>query len=1289
MNKKLHHIKSFLVIGMIFFSSCSPFYPQASREVASSPKLPIELTKGLYPEDLRSKNVFELSSNAKVVFNLPPYTNPGNIGILPEMLNVIDSAKNSIRMSVFQFNHIDVFNALKKAASRGVKIYITTDLCYSGKAGYKEYFDDLKSHLNTVGQNADAQVIDDKTASCETMFNHNKYMIVDVENPSITKAWFGSFNPTNHGSVENVELAIVARDESLAKVLKLDFDQQLAGKFKVYKKGVYSVIENGKSSIQALSDEEIKALLKKNIQVTYPKIKIGDVEFEMLLSPKVKSLSRIIEEVYNAKKEILFSSFAIADQMLISSIINKSKTTGTNYNLFSVLTLPHPSDDSNLLLVKNGNPKTFDVVDNKSKLSPIVEEIKNNMATPSNFLTPKGELKSTFKYIYPKGENGGVINKVTVEGIFNSKVIDEKNTYQRLLDAKIPVFKSSLYGELHNKLFLIDENVTIFGSHNFSQSAENSNDELTVIIKSNRLTKLLKDELYLKTKAFSVAAMNPMPSYSANASLVITEVMADSLFKMNWNKKTADIGDYVEIYNYGNNPINLLGFRIDDHFFPKENGETMDLSTNSGFVGTLVRFIPNKELNKLGTVDYTQENNILPPKKVALIVGKYFNESYYLKAFEENFQKLYGKKPTKDQYPILFTSGEYYSAVLGDSGTGLSTRDRLTLYGIDSMTVIDRFMFPQVTKAGTSLERRINEDELNKAYNQLSYDLVSKDYFFKNGTKLVDYVFMPDRELGSESEWKVSESGGTPGIIPSIKREIAAENSLYTIEAEVVDVFNNKFVKGLVVIENGKFKDIVSVNDKKYPAPIIRDVLIFPGLVDGHNHIKYNTMPIWKTTKTYENRNQWPEESVYKNGIKELYKEVYMNWPECTSTNESEQNACLAKNRCLILKYAELKALMGGTTSIQGSSSFDESSSDITFKGLTGYTIGSGNKISKSKARIVEDMLDQCSNDYARNIERETWRGKDVVRTTAQSITSDAFARKNISDNEKFKTTPSFKLLEEFKNRITDKFFLHLGEGKDQSSKAEWDELTYLKLNVPQVTIIHGTALDAYQLKKMGEVGESLLWSPTSNLLLYKQTTNVLEALKNKVNVALGSDWSLSGTKSLLYELKVANQANKKYFNGAISKNELLKMVTINGAIASGVSDLIGSIEKNKYADFFIVSKKFQKENPFDTLLSLKEEQIESVVVGGVPLVGNASFLSKVADSNFTETNDSSCFKDKVINMDKVFYDQMIAILKSKTENGFKNLSLKFQNGLGVDFSRIDPLCSDNDSRYLDIINGL
>jgi hypothetical protein len=303
--------------------------------------------------------------------------------------------------------------------------------------------------------------------------------------------------------------------------------------------------------------------------------------------------------------------------------------------------------------------------------------------------------------------------------------------------------------------------------------------------------------------------------------------------------------------------------------------------------------------------------------------------------------------------------------------------------------------------------------------------------------------------------------------VSGLNRGPSSTSNLFTVEGEVVDVHTNSFKSGLVVIKDGKILDITSIGNSKYPAPLIRDVLIYPGLIDAHNHIKYNTMPIWTVNKVYNNRDEWPNEIVYKNAIKEIYKGVYSNWPECNSTNELDSNKCLAQKRCQILFFAELKALVGGTTSIQGSSSFDESSSDITFKGLSGYTAGSGNSITKSKARQLEDLLDSCSNNFARNIEREKWRGSDIVRTTAQSIYADAWAKNSLIDPVKSKQGPSYKLSEEFKNKVTEKFFIHLGEGKDSYSLSEYTELKVFKLNVPETTVIHGTAFDDSVLSDM------------------------------------------------------------------------------------------------------------------------------------------------------------------------------------------------------------------------------
>ena len=48
------------------------------------------------------------------------------------------------------------------------------------------------------------------------------------------------------------------------------------------------------------------------------------------------------------------------------------------------------------------------------------------------------------------------------------------------------------------------------------------------------------------------------------------------------------------------------------------------------------------------------------------------------------------------------------------------------------------------------------------------------------------------------------------------------------------------------------------------------------------------------------------------------------------------------------------------------------------------------------------------------------------------------------------------------------------------------------------------------------------MWSPFSNLWLYGKTTDVATAQSNGMRICLGADWSPSGSKSLLGELKVA-----------------------------------------------------------------------------------------------------------------------------------------------------------------------
>ena len=78
------------------------------------------------------------------------------------------------------------------------------------------------------------------------------------------------------------------------------------------------------------------------------------------------------------------------------------------------------------------------------------------------------------------------------------------------------------------------------------------------------------------------------------------------------------------------------------------------------------------------------------------------------------------------------------------------------------------------------------------------------------------------------------------------------------------------------------------------------------------------------------------------------------------------------------------------------------------------------------------------------------------------------------------------------------------------------------------MNIVHGVALTKEELKKMADFKMGLVWSPFSNLLLYNETTDIVTAKKLGVNIALGSDWTPTGSKSILEELKIARNFFKE-----------------------------------------------------------------------------------------------------------------------------------------------------------------
>ena len=318
--------------------------------------------------------------------------------------------------------------------------------------------------------------------------------------------------------------------------------------------------------------------------------------------------------------------------------------------------------------------------------------------------------------------------------------------------------------------------------------------------------------------------------------------------------------------------------------------------------------------------------------------------------------------------------------------------------------------------------------------------------------------------------------------------------------------------------------------------------IVYPGLIDLHNHIAYNCLSLWSPpgrTEPYTSRAQWPRDASYKGDIHD---------PVATLGTVAGK---------ALLKYVETKAVVGGVTAVQGSA---------------------------KTAHPYEGWL-------VRNVENETFRTKK--RTVFQSVrtlaTADDFAgaRKHLQDGQAF--------------------IYHLSEGTDPKLVREFEDLRTHDCLGPHLGAIHCTALDEPQYGEWKPNGGSVIWSPFSNLWLYRDTTDVLAARAAGLTVCLGADWSPSGSKSLLGELKVADLWSATKLDGALSAQDICAMATCNPADALGWSDRIGRLRPGLHGDVTVVTE--QDPDPYRNLVAATEADVRFVAVNGEPFYGLTSLL--------------------------------------------------------------------------------
>lgn len=537
----------------------------------------------------------------------------------------------------------------------------------------------------------------------------------------------------------------------------------------------------------------------------------------------------------------------------------------------------------------------------------------------------------------------------------------------------------------------------------------------------------------------------------------------------------------------------------------------------------------------------------------------------------------------------------------------------------------------------------------------------------------------------------------TAEAAPKRKRGIASESVAWAVSGYL---HSDPGKKVYVSMEGDKITGVGSAKPKIPDAQIVEtDSVIFPGLMDMHGHVKYNILPLWdKAQSQFLNRFEWRTKfSDYKDAVSFNMKPI-------------KGDAV-----CAAVRWAELKALAGGSTAIQGIGGDLKCAKDFGVNNIENPADFGNQKVRAMTDMVMPDLVGNVFEKYmapdmrSKKIDYDT-AYRNMLKTQGVSAWVDSFVKENhtvasglkllIGDSmglsaaqstekdfdsvkEKLKayltkkpyemkdnaiqkqidamkkflfgnagadsylkskkdektalnfitkggvlTVPStvrryigmFELgvrqsaLQYFASKEGKALIAHLAEGrqKDKYNEQEYKYARVFGLTKPGLVVIHGVGMATDDFKNAAAAKISIVWSPFSNLLLYGETLDVAGAKAAGINITLGSDWTPTGSKNIVDELKIARRYLNKKGIKTISNKDLVDMITVNAAKAMRMETTLGKVAPNFKANLTLISCPKGKD-PNDCLVESGQSQVQLVVVNGQALYGDREPVEKAA----------------------------------------------------------------------------
>jgi 5-methylthioadenosine/S-adenosylhomocysteine deaminase len=360
---------------------------------------------------------------------------------------------------------------------------------------------------------------------------------------------------------------------------------------------------------------------------------------------------------------------------------------------------------------------------------------------------------------------------------------------------------------------------------------------------------------------------------------------------------------------------------------------------------------------------------------------------------------------------------------------------------------------------------------------------------------------------------------------------------------------------GAIVAVTGGKKRVAGFSTA--PGIDVGEAFVLPGLIDMHNHLAYNALPLWfepDRTEPWLHNKHWTQADTYTESITEPA------WVYAKACPEA------------LLGYVQVRAMAGGATSVQGWPTSNR-----------GYQTVVRNVDSESAGTGSDDLI------YT-----------SVITKTADTLVT---AVRHMSEGSGF----IYHCAEGQRGSVVLDDYTDL-------ERADGLLPTFMGVHCSAVDIDNWT-----KWTKANAGG--VVWSPLSNLVLYAQTTLIDDVRARGVRVCLGSDWGPSGTKNLLGEMKVARIAADHFGYDLTDAQIVEMVTSNPGTLLERCWHRpIGRLVDGAFADVTVIRGRGHG-TTWRRIVAATESDVALVIINGVPTYGDAGLMNRAgAASTFPMT---------------------------------------------------------------------